>query len=122
MAFWNRTKDLPREREEVGGAPLDPTALLELVERIGDECAQEVGRLGGDADQVMATVHLDTVQRVTRVELVSDGMPLLTGKTFIRQLNDLAAPLVNQPPGRRLAHIDATVADGQLQTRITYAD
>ena len=120
MGFWNKNKEI--ERAGVGEEPLDPTALLALVDRIGEACADEVGRQGADADQVMATVRLDDLQHVARVELASDGRPLMVGKGFVRELNALAAPLVNQPVGRRLATIEVTVADGRLHTQIAYSD
>lgn len=120
MAFWNKTKDVPREM--AGGEPLDPVGFLQLIERLGRACADEVGRLGGDSDQVMATLGFDDVQRVSRQQLASDGRPMLTGKKFLAELNEIAAPLVNQPKGRHLATVDYTVADGKLDHVITYRD
>ncbi|AKU17251.1 hypothetical protein [Luteipulveratus mongoliensis] len=120
MAIWNRNKEEPRA--EAGGEPLAPSALLELADQLGRECAAEVERLGGDPEQVMATVMFDDVQRVTRVQLTSDGQPMMSGKKFVQALNETAAPLVNQPRDRRLETVDATVADGQLKTQIAYRD
>lgn len=121
VAFWNRkTQDVLTV--DAGGEPLDATSFLTLIEDLARECAAEVGRLGGDPDRVIATIMFDDRQRITRVQLVSDGRPLLSGKGFAKQLSEQAAALANQPEGSRVHDVEATVVDGKVDTRITYRD
>lgn len=120
VPFWKRRTDadLPDDDAE----PLEPRALLRLFDEIGQSCADEVGRLGGDRDQVIATVWFAENQEVSRVNLTSDGLPVNAGKKFVRELSTQAAPLRRQPSDGRLDRLDATVENGALSTQVTYRD
>lgn len=119
MPFWKRRAqvvvDEPTE-------PLDPQQFIALTDALGRSCAEEVCRLGGDAEQVLGTVWFTEAQQVTRVQLTSDGMPLATGRKFAQELSDQAVPLRAQPEGGRLDRLEVTVADGRLSTEVTYRD
>lgn len=119
MPFWKRREQMVLDDPT---DPLDPQQFLALTDALGQACADEVRRLGGDAEQVLGTVWFSETQQVTRVQLTSDGMPLPTGKKFARELTEQAAPLRAQPDGGRLDRLEVTVADGRLRTEVTYRD
>lgn len=120
MAFWKRRTDADPIDDDA--EPLEPRALLRLFDDLGQSCADEVGRLGGDSDQVIATVWFAENQEVSRVNLTSDGLPVNAGKKFVRELSAQAAPLRRQPADGRLDRLDATVENGALTTQVTYRD
>lgn len=121
MPFWKRRAPVA-DAPDIPSEPLDPQQFLGLTDALGRSCADEVSRLGGDAEQVLATLWFTEAQEVTRVQLTSDGMPMQTGKRFARELTEQAVPLRAQPDGGRLDRLEVTVADGQLRTEATYRD
>lgn len=121
MPFWKR-REAGSTTAEVPTEPLDPQAFLALTDALGQSCADEVSRLGGDPEQVLGTVWFTDTQEVSRVQLTSDGIPLSTNRKFARELTDQAVPLRAQPPGGRVDTLEVTVADGRLRTEVTYRD